>query len=288
MLAGDSAIFEPSPEVVDRLIDDLGDPSASIADLARAHGTTAEALCLWMTQPRIAERLAQTNNITTWHTRLVASSKLHSAIGALTTILEDFTTHKSAPASPPAPRAPSAPGPASTRAPTPFQVALLAWRNAECARKSAMLLVRLGNLQPVGLPRPLAAPHAQAAPGSRPPAATPQPHATAIAAPAPLVQPPPQALALDLHPNAPTGQSIRAHQPEPQTPAPAAESHDQPAQPSANPPSPIFPSAPTLDFDTAAANLEDLLYTVLELRPELEPALERFMTEIKNPAPRPP
>jgi hypothetical protein len=159
-LGGPATIhFHPAPGAIDQLIDDLGDAHTSIADLARKQDTTVESLCAWMAQPDIAERIAQTDNLIAWRTRIVASRNYGAVIATLTKILTDFTTPKEPLASardesPSAAASPSTPSAlhASRSFPDAFRSVLLAHRSAETARKSCALLLRLGNAQPVGRP----------------------------------------------------------------------------------------------------------------------------------------
>jgi hypothetical protein len=283
MLPGASSIlFQPaSAAVIDRLLDDLRDPSASLTDLAHRHGTTTEALCAWMSSPDIGDRLVRTDSIVAWRTRILASGGLTPVIAALTRILTEFTSR------PPVAAARDQAAAAPHADPDP-RSALLSWRADECARKCCALLLRLTTTRPVGHPgevQPLPPPapaHRDQAPPPAPARERPIPFDPSIAiaalAAAPIQPPAPLA-----EPNEPALEII----------APA-KSSSATAQTSANtaaieqhPAESLPASSPSATPATSPeAQLEDFLFNLLQSRPALEPAFQRFVAELQSAEPQ--
>ena len=99
--------FNPPEHAIDALLAALIDPTQSLAHIAAAKDTTADALALWLARPAIAQRLRRHESAHAARLRLTATARLSHALQAVTRILTDFNAH----ATPPAPAHP-APSPA--------------------------------------------------------------------------------------------------------------------------------------------------------------------------------
>lgn len=66
--------FNPAPEIVDALIDELGSPDCTLRDIANEYKTTLEALTLWLSRDDIAARLNNIESAVCRRTRLIATN----------------------------------------------------------------------------------------------------------------------------------------------------------------------------------------------------------------------
>ncbi len=83
-----SAIFNPTPDRASRVLADLNDTSLSFDDLASKHGTSAEALSLWLCTSAIKERVQPTLDAMALRIRMIAASRLPAALRAITELIE--------------------------------------------------------------------------------------------------------------------------------------------------------------------------------------------------------
>jgi hypothetical protein len=82
-------IFAPSHEQVGHLLTDLADPDLSLRNLADAHGTTLDALTLFLAREDIAERIAAIEHLAARRARLIAATSLSAVAAALARIVEE-------------------------------------------------------------------------------------------------------------------------------------------------------------------------------------------------------
>jgi len=82
--------FNPSPETLDQILDQLADPECSLREIAEIHKTTLAALTLFMTRPDIAEAIATLQSGAATKARLAAADSLPTVITALKLSVESF------------------------------------------------------------------------------------------------------------------------------------------------------------------------------------------------------
>ncbi len=89
-------LFNPTPDQLDDLLDDLSSPDLSLRDLARRFNTTIEAFSAWLYSGPARPFLEHSFHAATLRTRLAATHSLPSAVQALVTSLQDFVdeSHK--------------------------------------------------------------------------------------------------------------------------------------------------------------------------------------------------
>ena len=139
-------LFNPTPDQLDDLLDDLSSPDLSLRDLARRFNTTIEAFSAWLYSEPARPLLEHSFHAATLRTRLAATHSLPSAVQALVTSLQDFVdeSHK------------------VTLRPSLDTMPLREGRRTS-ARRAAHLLHRLANFTPRSLePHFLAPPSARA------------------------------------------------------------------------------------------------------------------------------
>ncbi|MCK6478183.1 MAG: hypothetical protein L6Q35_15285, partial [Phycisphaerales bacterium] len=86
-ITGDVPVPFFNPQNHDQVIADLADPHHSLISVAAKHGTTLEALSLWMTRPHVADSLANLQSAAAVKARLTASVQLPRAVPGLLTLL---------------------------------------------------------------------------------------------------------------------------------------------------------------------------------------------------------
>ncbi|GMV24561.1 MAG: hypothetical protein AMXMBFR58_05920 [Phycisphaerae bacterium] len=86
-LTGDVPVPFFNPHDKDQVIADLADPHHSLLSIAAKHGTTLEALNLWMTRADVADSLANLQSAAVTKARLTASIQLPRAVPLLLTLL---------------------------------------------------------------------------------------------------------------------------------------------------------------------------------------------------------
>jgi len=170
-----STTFNPAAHTAASVLDAIADPAQSLADIAKAHNCTIEAITLWMTSDGIRERFIAAESTHAWRTRLCATAAIPQAMQALVGVLNHplFPSNESPdPAHTETDRATGSPPPAATGAaapqththptpldtssgslPTPdsrFQIpALLRHRAIETVRKAATTILRLTTFRPL-------------------------------------------------------------------------------------------------------------------------------------------
>jgi len=89
MVGSPAILFSPSPEQLDRLVDDLTSPDLNLREIALQHGTTMEGLSLWMTSPEARERLGRIQGACAFRARFSATALLPAVVDVLRSILSE-------------------------------------------------------------------------------------------------------------------------------------------------------------------------------------------------------
>ncbi len=82
--------FNPSPADTDQVLHLFSDPMSSFHEIAERFQTTVPALCLWLSNPTIAQRLADLRSAGAERTRTVAALYMPRTIPVLMRIVEEF------------------------------------------------------------------------------------------------------------------------------------------------------------------------------------------------------
>ena len=118
--------FNPPPPLAAAILDDLCDPSLSLAEIASAAGIVIEALSAWTIRPDIQEKLAGLATAASFRARLLAALNLPSAVEIIAAALKGCTDDENA----------------SGRRDTPEAIAARQTRRTE-SRRAASLLLRI-------------------------------------------------------------------------------------------------------------------------------------------------
>jgi hypothetical protein len=150
--------FNPPRDAIPGILADLRRSDLCFTDLAQRHGTSPDALALWLTSPAIAAQLESTDSVVCYRTRLIAAEHMPASISACLVILQSFNARH-------AQGEPTAPAGVDAES-----LELRRIREFECARKAASTLVRLTRLPRTPGPAwdPKRIPPAHAKPSSPP------------------------------------------------------------------------------------------------------------------------
>lgn len=86
----DHYLFEPDPALEPRILQQIAQPDCSLTALAELHGTTADALTLWMTRPDIAERCRTIISGGMTQTKMVVATRLNMCVKGLMAIVAAY------------------------------------------------------------------------------------------------------------------------------------------------------------------------------------------------------
>ncbi|CAG0992103.1 hypothetical protein PHYC_02355 [Phycisphaerales bacterium] len=85
-------MFQPAPDLADKVIADISDPATSLRHVAALHSTTLEALCLWIGSEAVQSRLIAQAKTAAFITRFHAANHADAALAGIVTALRESTT----------------------------------------------------------------------------------------------------------------------------------------------------------------------------------------------------
>lgn len=124
-------IFRPTPQAAAAILTDLDDCSLSFDNLAKKHGTTTDALALWLSTDEIKDSIQLSLDAMALRIRRIAASRLPAALNAITSIVDSSPVLSHRTLDPTAPE---------YRAEREFRR-----RHNESIRRACALLLRLAN-----------------------------------------------------------------------------------------------------------------------------------------------